>query len=481
MYNYFSIENLFINRLDESYNLEKFENGNCNVLFITGFSGSGKTTLGEELSCKYNCALVELDDIMTPNLYSDRELGAVPIILKFFKENKFAKCHRYESKCYELAEEFINYVMNTNFNDRLIIEGVQIWLSINSKDNIINYDKIIRFPIIFKGTAGLLSTFRALRRDKYKRTMYKIAHKYTYIFSDNLKIEKLRKMTKMALNECDNLSNEGTVYASSIGMFGDSEENSEEPYEITSMNLLDLKNEVSMESIKLEPNQDLIFIRNVGAVYKSKLSISNVLDKGIKMVDNRAKDHHFYNHSTISTSLSDGFIGLTLDKSNNKSAVKTEFITDPDKTLYTSGCDPNKSKYGIFAIKVTKQEKQEITKMLNNSLNNTNIDYSVISNFLVGAKLVLNKTKYFLSKESHQFNDTTLVCSTFVAYVLMKCCPNIADEFKKRNINYEAITPNSITNVIPDCKKLFGGYWINYDKDVKTYIKKHPELAKYYK
>ena len=225
MYNYFSIENLFINRLDESYNLEKFENGNCNVLFITGFSGSGKTTLGEELSCKYNCALIELDDIMTPNLYSDRELGAVPIVLKFFKENKLAKCHRYESKCYELAEEFINYVMNTNFNDRLIIEGVQIWLSINSKDNIINYDKIIRFPIIFKGTAGLLSTFRALRRDKYKRTMYKIAHKYTYIFSDNLKIEKLRKMTKMALNECDNLSNEGTVYASSIGMFGDSEEN----------------------------------------------------------------------------------------------------------------------------------------------------------------------------------------------------------------------------------------------------------------
>ena len=93
--------------------------------------------------------------------------------------------------------------------------------------------------------------------------MYKIAHKYTYIFSDNLKIEKLRKMTKMTLDKCDNLSNEGTVYASSIGMFGDSEDNSEEPYEITSMNLLDLKNEVSMESIKLEPNQDLIFIRNV--------------------------------------------------------------------------------------------------------------------------------------------------------------------------------------------------------------------------
>ena len=119
--------------------------------------------------------------------------------------------------------------------------------------------------------------------------------------------------------------------------------------------------------------------------------------------------------------------------------------------------------------------------MLDNSLNNTNIDYSVISNFLIGAKLVLNKTKYLLSKESHQFNDTTLVCSTFVAYVLMKCCPNIADEFKKRNINYEAITPNSITNVIPDCKKLFGGYWINYDKDVKTYINRHPELSKYYK
>ena len=75
---------LLKNKIKHMFNLEKFENGNCNVLFITGFSGSGKTTLGEELSCKYNCSLVELDDIMTPNLYSDRELEAVPIILKFF-------------------------------------------------------------------------------------------------------------------------------------------------------------------------------------------------------------------------------------------------------------------------------------------------------------------------------------------------------------------------------------------------------------
>lgn len=477
--NYFSTENLFINRLDESYNLDKFENGSTNVLFITGFSGSGKTTLGEELSYKYKCALVELDDIMTPNLYSDRELGAVPIVLKFFKENYFAKTHRHESKCYKLAEEFINFVMDVPSNERLIIEGVQIWLSINSKDNIIEYNKIVKFPIIFKGTAGLLSTFRALRRDKYKRTVYKIAHKYTYIFSDNMKIEKLRKLTKMASYNCDNLSNEGAVYASSLGMFGDSEEN-EEPYEISSMNFSDLKKEISMEGVKLDNEHEYIFIRNVRSVYKNKLEPSAILDKGIKLVDKEAKDSKFYNHSTLNVSLKDGFIGLTADKVNKKTSVKQEFITRPEATVYTNTCDPKKSQYGVFAIPVTKQQKQEISKMLNNSLHNPNIDYSTMTNFLIGAKLILNKLG-LKSSESHHFDDTKLVCSSFVAYILLKCCPDLAEEFKKHNIDYSKLTPNSITRAIPNCRKLFGGYWINYEKDVQTYLKRHPELNKYYK
>lgn len=431
------------------------------------------------MSYKYSCSLVELDDIMTPNLYTDKELGAIPIVLKFFKENEFAKTHRHEKKCYELAEEFINYLMNNESDDKLIVEGVQIWLSINSKDNIINYDKIISFPIIFKGTAGLLSTFRALRRDRYKRTVYKIMHKYTYIFSDNMKIEKLRKMTKMAMSKCDNMSNEGAVYASSIGMFGDSEENNEEPYTISTISFNYLMKEVSTESIKYNEDIEYIFIRNVKGVYKNKLSPTNILDKGIRLVDKRSKDKAFYNHSTINTTLNDNFVGLTLD--NDKRSVKRESIVHTEFTKYTNGCDQNLSTYTIFAIPVTKNERQEIEKMLNNAINNPNINYSVITNFLIGLKLIHNKLHQDTSIESHQFNDTNLVCSTFIAYILTKCSSKIKNIFDKKNIDYSRITPNGLTNAIPDCKKLFSGVWKDYDNDLQKYLKKHPELAKYHK
>ena len=82
---------------------------------------------------------------------------------------------------YDLAEEFINYVMNKQLSHKIIVEGVQISLSLNDKDNIINYKQLKTYPIIFKGTAGITSTIRALKRDKKKRTMYKIAHKYSLL------------------------------------------------------------------------------------------------------------------------------------------------------------------------------------------------------------------------------------------------------------------------------------------------------------
>ena len=192
-----SNENLIFTIDDECYKLKEFENGKYNILFVTGFSGSGKTTLGGELSKKYHCSLIQLDDIMTPDLFTDSDFNKIdPIVCEFFKENEYAKLHRKEHKCYDLAEEFINYIMNKQLSHKIIVEGVQIWLSLNDKDNIINYEKLKTYPIIFKGTAGITSTIRALKRDKKKRTMYKIAHKYTYLFTDNLKIEKLRNMIK---------------------------------------------------------------------------------------------------------------------------------------------------------------------------------------------------------------------------------------------------------------------------------------------
>ena len=99
-----SNENLIFTIDDECYKLKEFENGRYDILFVTGFSGSGKTTLGGELSKKYHCNLIQLDDIMTPDLFTDSDFNKIdPIICEFFKENEYAKLHRKEHKCYDLA------------------------------------------------------------------------------------------------------------------------------------------------------------------------------------------------------------------------------------------------------------------------------------------------------------------------------------------------------------------------------------------
>lgn len=472
-----SRENLFINKKDEYYNIEDFESGKNNILFITGFSGSGKTTLGKVLSIKYLCKIIELDDIMCPIEYSDFKIENDVILHDFFTNNQFAKIHRYEKKCYELAEEFINYIIDNPPKTKLIVEGVQLWLSINSKDNIIQYDKVIKFPIVLKGTAGLLSTYRALQRDKYKSTLYKIAHKYTYIFSDNICVEKLRNMVKKE-NQLNMNSVEGSVYSSSTGVFN---ENDESSTTIESVDFNDLLNETSMESKNKNDgdNVEYIFIRNIQGIYKNILNPTNLLDKGIKLIDQNAKDGISYNHSTISTNLKDGFVGLTLD--SNKYQAKKEYILHTDRNRYTNGCDNTKSKYAIFAIPVTKEERQDIEDMIINSEHNENIRYSIFTNFLIGLNLFANLSNknIYKSIESKQFNEVKLVCSTFIGYILSKCCPSIKKAFSENYLNFDRITPNRLVNEIPNCRKLFGGIWKDYNSDLLKYLNKHPEFKKY--
>lgn len=280
---------------------------------------------------------------------------------------------------------------------------------------------------------------------------------------------------------------EGCVYSSSVGMFGDEENN--DVTEIKSMTFDDLKKECSTEENKNKEKPYYVFIRNIHGVYKNPLTLTNILDKGIKIADgNSEKDHKFYNHSTMSYKLNDGFAGLTMD--SNECQVKEEYVTQPEKVRYTSGCKSDKSEYSVFAVEVSKSEYDEIVKMINNAISNINIKYSVITNFLIGIKLISNNIKEFFdskfkkdnfSSESKHFDQNKLVCSTFVAYVLTKCCPFIKDYLAKQTFNWDTITPNKLISELPKCKKLFGGTWDKYNENVKKYIEKHPEFKKYYK
>lgn len=77
-----SYETLFETAINESLlnketieiNLDKWENSENNILYITGLSGGGKSTLAKEYSEKYNAPFFELDFI-TDVSYKGREWG----------------------------------------------------------------------------------------------------------------------------------------------------------------------------------------------------------------------------------------------------------------------------------------------------------------------------------------------------------------------------------------------------------------------
>jgi len=274
------------------------------------------------------------------------------------------------------------------------------------------------------------------------------------------------------MNECEFChlnSNEGAVYSSSIGMFDENE-----GVEVKSMDFDDLINEVSIESQKDEERY-YVFIRNVSAKYKNPLALTNLLDKGIKLVDEKTKDG-FFNHSTISYSLKDGFVGLTLDSNIHK--AKHEYLTDISKNRYTSTVDDTKAKYVVYVLEVTKSEYDKVKRMLDYSLRSVKLDYSIITNFFIGLKLIGNKLGFNKhSTESNNFERYKLVCSTFVAYILVKCVSSIKSKFSKKDIFM--MSPNEIVNSIPGLKHMFGGIWKDYNKDLSKYISRHPELSKF--
>lgn len=295
------------------------------------------------------------------------------------------------------------------------------------------------------------------------------------------------KIDNIITDEADKCE-EGCVYSSSLGMFGD--ESNKDVTEIKSIDFNDLNKECSKESKEIaKKDVRYVFIRNIHGVYKNPLAPAATLDKGIRIADGLSKkDHKFYNHSTMSCTLTDGFAGLTMDSSAFQ--VKEEYVTQPEKVNYTSGCRPDKSEYSIFSVEVTKTEYEEIKKMINNAMSNVNIKYSIITDFLIGIKLISNNIKNFFtskfrkdnfSSESKHFDENKLVCSTFVAYVLIKCSSSIREYMSKKVFNWDTVTPNRLISNLPNCKKLFSGTWDKYNETAKKYIEKHPEFKKYYK
>ena len=195
------VENMAIDHEDLYINIDKFESGKCNIILITGFTGSGKSTLGEEMVKKFKCDdHFELDALewWFHGAISEDELkeGMPPIYDWLIHNKKYMNQQKpTPAEIAKMMDMMIPYVINwctKNKDKKYVIEGIQLYesWSKNGKCNYLNY------PMILKGTSGLKSTFRAMKRNGNKLTDVPVFLKW--LFQSNKQVDALYKAMKEA-------------------------------------------------------------------------------------------------------------------------------------------------------------------------------------------------------------------------------------------------------------------------------------------
>ena len=195
------VENMAIDHEDLYINMDKFESGKCNIILITGFTGSGKSTLGEEMVKKFKCDdHFELDALewwFLGGISEDELKEGMPPIYEWLIHNKkyMNKQKPTNAEIAKMMDMMIPYVINwckKNKDKKYVIEGIQLYesWSKNGKCNYLNY------PMILKGTSGLKSTFRAMKRNGNKLTDIPVFLKW--LFQSNKQVDALYKAMKEA-------------------------------------------------------------------------------------------------------------------------------------------------------------------------------------------------------------------------------------------------------------------------------------------
>ena len=195
------VENMAIDHEDLYINMDKFESGKCNIILITGFSGSGKSTLGEEMVKKFKCDdHFELDALewwFHGGISEDELKEGMPPIYDWLIHNKkyMNQQKPTPAEIAKMMDMMIPYVINwctKNKDKKYVIEGIQLYenWSKNGKCNYLNY------PMILKGTSGLKSTYRAMKRNGNKLT--DVPFYLKWLFQSNKQVEALYKAMKEA-------------------------------------------------------------------------------------------------------------------------------------------------------------------------------------------------------------------------------------------------------------------------------------------
>jgi hypothetical protein len=255
----------------------------------------------------------------------------------------------------------------------------------------------------------------------------------------------------------------------------------------------DYKEKVTIEAPELAADEDeaYIFFRLYNPCYSSPLNVTNLLKFGISTTN---LSEIFVSHAAMGFDLNDNFYGVTL---GGKQQLKLEICTDLSNNPYMRKCDPVSSELWVYAMKVPRDEYDATREMVQFFLDNIIVKYSVMQNFPYTGYNI--KRKFFTSKKNQNFGNRKLtnknyniykdlrpkkepryfVCSTFMAYVLMRNVESVRDLFIEKNINYRYVVPGDFT-VFPGVIKLFYSSWEDYLIAAKKFVDENPDFAPYF-
>ena len=169
-YDLFIQESLVAEEKDIFYNQIKYENGETNLLFITGYSGGGKSTMSKSEE-KFLREVVDMDRIVLFTNKPDDYYTKLGNFAKEFMINGPGKKYREEKDVTlknaldsfrrKISKDLVHFAKSyakENKRKKLIMEGVWIYRYIEPSE-------IEEFAVYIKGTSLKTSTERAIKRD----------------------------------------------------------------------------------------------------------------------------------------------------------------------------------------------------------------------------------------------------------------------------------------------------------------------------
>lgn len=163
-------ESVFKEENDIFYNKWKYENGDINLLFITGYSGGGKSTMSRSED-KFAREVVDMDRIVLFTNKSDEYYENLGPFAKKFMDGPGKKYRTeknvsmrnssgvFRKKISIDLVDFAKSYAKENKRKKVVMEGVWIYRYIEPSD-------IEDYAVYIKGTSLKTSTERAIKRDK---------------------------------------------------------------------------------------------------------------------------------------------------------------------------------------------------------------------------------------------------------------------------------------------------------------------------